>query len=736
VSESDIFWRAGEGLRRMGVRVFTRPFKYGCEDPWWPTALPVDEKNGLPLWNGRLLETRDSSGDPTCQGTAVVRDLCSPELRARGVVGCDVATALVREAHAQTIIAEEGGSEDVLRVVAYYWHISDGTLAGLHDYGTDNWVCKGLDGNVHFSGRGPFLDITGPYGDVVRTRLLELADRGVDGFNFDNRHLPPKGCFGTQLEARFRNIIGRHPDFGDGSERFSDYRLFLDFQEFEVARTFARWRTHVKRAHPDAVFVVSAGGLQSLGNRRSSTNLVRIADSAKNEYHHALGPQFNARDERPGLHVFRAAADPLLALPPPDVRMALGWTLLRDSANGRPPRIWANQQANRDHALGFAASILAYGGIAQMHVPQGAMAAPHTVNAGATPRDALEATFQLGNRVSPHLAYTRPLRWAAVHYSELTRNRVLEREGGDLARAWQEVLWPLTGAFGVFVREGLPVGIVNDRQLEWGQLRGYEVLFLPNASELTPRQSREVADFRARGGIVIENDASWGWSDPQRTEAATAAFRAEIRAAKSSSPPPVEVTRSDGLEDEPTCRVGDDAPAGSQSKHCIHAVSFWSRAEPLLVVAVTNDFSWVQRSIINPTNPLRDCHGGVGTHYHEGLPRPECDPLHEPPPPVADAAVLVKGRPMPTRIFEVMSGEDLTPQPVVGATRCSFRNSDLLRSSSSRNSCGGADTSVKGWKVGRDAPLRATLFSSTSVLRRLRAASSGFLLSYSALHQA
>jgi hypothetical protein len=59
-----------------------------------------------------------------------------------------------------------------LKVVAYYWHMSEATIAGLHW----EWVCKNLDGVTPISGpqrSGYLLDITGPYGEIVLTRLCE-----------------------------------------------------------------------------------------------------------------------------------------------------------------------------------------------------------------------------------------------------------------------------------------------------------------------------------------------------------------------------------------------------------------------------------------------------------------------------------------------------------------------------------------------------------------------------------
>jgi hypothetical protein len=171
----------------------------------------------------------------------------------------------------------------------------------------------------------------------------------------------------------------------------------------------------------------------------------------------------------------------------------------------------------------------------------------------------------LGGTVSPYLAGTRPLRWAAVHFSECTRNN----RRGDHRAAWEEVLWPFVGAYKVLTEAGMPVGVVNDQQLAAGHLAGYGLIVLPNSDELTVPQLQKVEAFQAGGGIVINNDPAWGWSNPSTTDTAAAALQAIIEPHTATAP--VEVT---------------GGPAGS------YAVSYRNRRR--LVVAVTNDFNWVQ----------------------------------------------------------------------------------------------------------------------------------------------
>lgn len=82
-----------------------------------------------------------------------------------------------------------------------------------------------------------------------------------------------------------------------------------------------------------------------------------------------------------------------------------------------------------------------------------------------------------------------------------------------------------------------------------------------------------MAAFRARQGTVIENNPAWAWSDPAASDAAAAAFRAALEPHLATAP--VRVT---------------GGPAGR------YAVSY--RKPGRLLVAVTNDFSWVQFSTL------------------------------------------------------------------------------------------------------------------------------------------
>jgi hypothetical protein len=492
------FLNAAAGFRLLGAHAFARHVKRGEEDPWWPSGEPPPP-------------------NPVKE--------------------------FIDNAHAQG-----------LKIFAYYWHMSEERQQKLHP----DWVCRDQNGDpIETRRKGPYLDMTGPYGDLVLNRLRELAMMGADALFFDARHLPPQGSWQGALADAWQASHGASPPPLDPADPL--YQEFLDFKAAKIEETFVYWREQVRADFPNVVFIISTTTVPALTDCEMTTRLARIADSSKNEYRHALNYAKN---------VFATRYD--LRRPSDHVRQALGWTVLRDAADGRPPHIWARGVPNSDHAQAYAGSLLTFGCVANMDAHETALGNAPDIPDWKTPVEALKAAFDLGSLVSPHMAGTKTLRWAAVHFSERIRNEYVRRPpGADFVGAWRNVLWPLMGAFQVLTEEGVPVGVVNDEQLQHGDLDGYRVLILPNAGDLSHAQQLAVTAFRTTGGIVIENDPAWRWSDKNDGDAAAAAFRTRmqqhIRAA------PLRVSRG---------------PAGS------YAVAY--RAVRRLVVAVTNNFNWVQ----------------------------------------------------------------------------------------------------------------------------------------------
>ena len=261
-----------------------------------------------------------------------------------------------------------------LKMFAYYWHMSEETLAAAKP----EWVCKRPNGDIIESTRGKWLDITGPtYRKVVLNRLLALAELGVDGFHFDSEHLPPEGCWGSPLEDAWIAATGEPRAPRPNDDRYLDY---IDFKAQRVEATFAYWRQQVRARYPHVVFAISTTTIPALTSRQMTTRLVGIADSPKNEYSLALHDRLNH-------FVFRD--NPALLVPAAHVRMALGWTVLRESAGGRAPKIWVSGVPNCHHTLGAAGSLLAHGCVANMDVYEDSLIDGESQPPGKTPLAAL-----------------------------------------------------------------------------------------------------------------------------------------------------------------------------------------------------------------------------------------------------------------------------------------------------------------------------------------------------------
>lgn len=573
------FQNAGSMFKQLGAGAFTRQVKTCFHNPWWPTQKPADA-SGVPLWDG-VIEPCNSQSPRLIQ-----INLAADQ---------NIVEEIVADAHGQD-----------LKLIAYYWHMSEEALNELSPQG----VFKESDciTDICDPRNGSWLDISeANYRQIVLQRLIELAGMGVDGFYFDHIHMPLEGGWCSALANAFKAETGSDPPVNaDFNDRL--YRKFLDFKAYKIEETFAQWESGVKNLFPDVVFVVSATGIPVPHNHYETTNLVRLADSTKNEYKLAI--------KLHGVDTFFKNHG--LAEPNGDIRQAFGWVLMRDSADGRPPHIWERAFPNRAHGLAASAAMVTYGTVANMNVDERILAGDPPL-ASSTPLEGIEAAFQLGSQVSPYLAYSRPLHWAGIHFSELARNR----RGADLVLAWQEVLWPAVGAFSVFVRSGLPVGLINDYQLEKNQLEGYRVLFLPNPDELTRAQKNAIRLFVARGGILIKNNPEWLWSDPLKTAEAARAFRLGLSNLIECLGAPVQVI---------------------SSARKMHGVAYEDSRKRRLVVAVTNDYSWVQwlasGEVLDPadTNP--------------------------PPGSINDAQVFVKFRKTPASVFEVLSGNSLVLESI------------------------------------------------------------------------
>lgn len=407
---------AEAALSEMGVSVYTRHGKTMDEDPPWPSS--VTQKSDAPAQNKNTT------------------DMISP---------------IIARARA------EG-----LHPLIYYWDNADESIR----LSNPEWVCKDKHGGVvGHAVKGPHLDISSGYKQVVATRLSELFELGAAGIYLDWRHFPPKGCFGTEMEQRFRT---EHPALAKLSARsdifWNEYQLF---QARVMAETLNEW-TKQFRKQTDFALLVSVTSLPNLVNREMTYDLARTG-IPKTEYHIAT---------RRGLmnYLFQYNPDLLLRVPSAETRMTFGWSMLR-SVSQSSPHVWINGVPTLEQLMLAAGAVVSTGGILNVDVDERNITRA-TNDIGVTPRKVLEQIYRLNDQVGPLFNNADPLKYVAIHFSEKERNKHGRRG------AWVNVIEPVLNIYETLVAAGIPVVGIDDRILAEGDLSAYEFVISPVTSPM------------------------------------------------------------------------------------------------------------------------------------------------------------------------------------------------------------------------------------------------------------
>lgn len=564
----ELFFSAAARFKDMGARVFTRHIKSGDEGAWWPSQ----------------------------------EGIVAPEALHR-----NLAREIIDEAHKQG-----------LRIIAYHRHMEDAGMAEKHP----DWVCVDPTGESPEKGekgakRGKHMCFNSPYADYFLKRSLELVDLGADGFYYDEVHMPKTGCWCPYCRDRFKKETGLdHPSKVD--PRDPTWQKLINFNNLTVERTFLKWREALHARKPDIVMLVSHNTWPGMAERHLTSRLARISDSVKTEFFLPARKGQNRAFER----------DASMLMPDDDVRLALGYTLCRDAADGRPAHIWTHGLLSEDSTLYATAGMIAHGNIANLDVGENSL-----------PNPMFKKAFSLGDRVSPHLAGTRPLHWALLHYPEGSA-AALATDPDPSAR-WKKACYPFLGAYRALLRAHLPVGVITDPQMEEGIPNDCRVLFLPVPGGLTEPMRKAVEKFRVSGGMVIEQRPEWAWHDPNggRERAEKAFLHTMEEAARAV---PVRVS-------------------GGPEK--LHAVTFKNHKTGALVIALANDFSWVFTGSQTEAESLKK---------EERLRRTT------PPPPCKGVTITLRLGDAPRKALEVVSGKTPTLRTSAGATEVEMPTFDSL----------------------------------------------------------
>lgn len=507
-------------VHSMGAEVLTRIFKTTAEGAWWPTAAGYTHE----LLGGR-----------------------------------DLGREIARRAH-----------EHGLRTIAYYRIMCDDFVEKEHP----EWLCRDAAGKLvleprtsrrpNEADRKHVICFNSPASELVKARLLELADRGVDGIYFDSWHMP-EGCTCENCQATFRRETGQTMDVA--AKRESDeYRRSAEFVAHSIVRNFRDWERAVKAKHPHVIFAVSSSLYPCFDTQMQiSASLLQISDTSKTEFSKPFGGFLPPQ----GVETGGAAAgrrrpymDDSFALPAYDLQNALGWSFTRDSSGGRPPLMWIPFTQTTEEAMFSTAAAVSYGCIASIH-PSG-LWSRRSPSIQASAADIYKPCYALGERVSPHLAFTRPLPFALIHISERSRNARI----ADPRALWVEFFAPVLGAFETLKQAHWPVATINDLQLGQPISPQTRLVILPHSEEITDSQRSVLRDFESAGGTVVRLDADRGWhlkaEKPQRKQELLARITTQIES------PPIQAR----------------GPAA------MHAVFFQTPDSRKTVACLVNDFGW------------------------------------------------------------------------------------------------------------------------------------------------
>ena len=498
-------------------------------------------------------------------------------------------TPMAEQVNAAQVIIDNAHSNG-LRLIAYYRHIEDEWAAVTHP----DWRCVDPQGNPIPAARGINMCMNSPYADFVLQRQLELVGMGVDGFFYDSVHMPREACWCTFCREKFTSLTGlQHPVAIDPED--PAWHKLKEFNNYTIARVFSEWRTALHARNPEIVMVIGSNLWPSLNDKHMDHRVFQIVDCHKTEFN--KGTVYKSAK---ALWPFPGDFRPMEL----DVRLGFGFDTARDVADGRPAHVWAHRIQYESHMLGATAGMVAHGCIANIDVMEGNI-----------PDANFNTSFAMGDRVSPYLAGTRPIRRVAILHSESNR----DKDGLDYRKVWQEHLYPQYGAYHALLRDRIPVGFIYDSQVLQHKFENIDAIFVPGYDSLSQQLKNALADFISTGGSLIKNNADWEWHTNSGWTRAVKSFRRSIQ-----SIPSIQSIQVKGGPEK------------------LHMAAFTTKDKTRLTLCLTNDFSWVQV-------------GGKGEEgYVEGDTQ---ESLQDKPPPCSGVVIKLKDK--PKRIFEANSGTQL-----------------------------------------------------------------------------
>ncbi len=444
----------------------------------------------------------------------------------------------------------EGAHKNGVRLIAYHRHMEDAWAAEAHP----DWRAVDQKGGSYLGRNDQVkMSFSSPYADFMLTRIEELTRLGLDGFYFDEAH--SMISWDSYTKAAFEKETGmRYPAAFNPAD--AAFQAAAVYNQIVIERFFAAARSRIKAINPDCVLLISIRGYDGWAaapEREENVflageRLSRIADSSKTELSHG-----HRRWPQP-YSAFPSYADK-------ERNVLAGYLIARDAAQGRPAHVWFAGVIHTALVYEYlTAAVIGSGNIANL---SGLSGSEMWENRGAG--FLYENAIRLGNKVSPAMAGTDPMRWAAIHLSDRSRD-AFYLEGGE-KRVESCVGAAVRTYFQVLEQDHLPASFITDSQLEEGVWPDTRVLCLPETEHLTPQMKNSIEAFQRRGGTVVNIPGE------QRElgdfKKASAALRAALLPVAKSAPIVAE--------------------AGAQKAHI---AAYTKRESDTWVVNAWNEFMW------------------------------------------------------------------------------------------------------------------------------------------------
>ena len=433
---SHLFWNGNKIIKNFGAQVVTRHFKSGGEGAWWFSKY------------GEI--------------SPIVKKL-----------KINIAKKIIDDAH-----------KIGLHIVAYYRHMEDNYIVKAHS----DWLCRDWNGKPieTLTKRGYYTCFNSPYKEFVKNRLIELTKLGIDGFFFDEDHMPRNGCWCNYCQKKFKRIYKLNPPLKKDPSDKIWAKNYVEFNNKTVEQTFLYWKKEIKKINKNCVFIISLNFYPTLFYHHLSTKLMKISDSVKSEINFPIRKYVIDHEKflfEPKENVkFRE-----------NVKLALGYTLVRDGANKHPAHIWIPQVFDDTIAKSAVAGVLTYGNIANVDIWEKYLQ--------ENKKEIFSDIFEWNPKLKQIFQEMIPFTHIGIYYSEKSRNYFVP----NYEMAFRKVIYKVYKSFEACFDKKIPVTIYTDETLKNINEDMPKLLFVPTYMGLSKLQSLELKNYIKKGGIITTN---------------------------------------------------------------------------------------------------------------------------------------------------------------------------------------------------------------------------------------